>query len=680
MTSGFNSIRVRLMVTGGIILLLALGAMAGTSHYYANSYLTTSVDETAQSIASDYAGRVQAQINEIMLQLEATASTPQMRNIDDQNVLKQTMGDTLKRIGKLDQMTFVYLNGFSIRPNGTTAQLAEREYFKRVVSTKKSYVSEILVSVTTKKASAILCVPVLDNGVLKGVLTGTYSLEKMNDLVKDIKFKDTGHGFLLDETGMLIAHGSKPDYIGKLSLTKKEVNPELKLGQQSLDDRLVALSKTSVEQGQKMRGAFSFVDGVQHVATFMPIQLAGDKRWTLVVTAPEAEANQAMHNLKWIMMAIAAGFVILAALLVWFLSGKFVRPIIGVRNQAVWVARGDLQVEKLPYETQNDEIGELARSFNSMVGSLRDLVRQVQDQSQHVAASSEELTAIAEQSALATTQIATSVADIASGTDQQVRAVEGASAVIAKMSAGIGQVAASANSMTGVAEKAAQAAHTGGKSVSTAVGQMSNIEKTVTNSAQVVAKLGERSKEIGVIVDTISGIAGQTNLLALNAAIEAARAGEQGRGFAVVAEEVRKLAEQSEEAAKRIANLIGEIQGDTDKAVVAMSDGTREVKLGSEVVNSAGEAFKEIMSVVDQVSMQVKEISAAIQQMTSGSQQIVTSVQAIDKISKANVGQTQTVSAATQQQSASMEEIAASSQDLAKMAQQLQNIISRFKI
>ena len=158
------------------------------------------------------------------------------------------------------------------------------------------------------------------------------------------------------------------------------------------------------------------------------------------------------------------------------------------------------------------------------------------------------------------------------------------------------------------------------------------------------------------------------------------RAGEQGRGFAVVAEEVRKLAEQSEEAAKRIANLIGEIQGDTDKAVVAMSDGTREVKLGSEVVNSAGEAFKEIMSVVDQVSMQVKEISAAIQQMTSGSQQIVTSVQAIDKISKANVGQTQTVSAATQQQSASMEEIAASSQDLAKMAQQLQNIISRFKI
>ena len=84
--------------------------------------------------------------------------------------------------------------------------------------------------------------------------------------------------------------------------------------------------------------------------------------------------------------------------------------------------------------------------------------------------------------------------------------------------------------------------------------------QTVSRSAQVVTKLGENSKEIGQIVETISGIAGQTNLLALNAAIEAARAGEQGKGFAVVAEEVRKLAEQSKAAAERIANLIEGIQ------------------------------------------------------------------------------------------------------------------------
>ena len=272
------------------------------------------------------------------------------------------------------------------------------------------------------------------------------------------------------------------------------------------------------------------------------------------------------------------------------------------------------------------------------------------------------------------------ITDVANGAEAQLRATGETTSVVEHMSASIEQVAATANLVADQSAQAAQKADNGNQAVTRAVGQMTKIEQTVSASAQVVTVLGERSKEIGQIVETIAGIAGQTNLLALNAAIEAARAGEQGRGFAVVAEEVRKLAEESQKATERIASLIGAIQQDTQKAVVAMDEGTREVKLGATVVDEAGTAFSEIVALIDTVSAQIKEISTAITTMAEGSTQIVSSVQRIDQLSKEASGQSQNVSAATQEQSASMEEIASSSQSLANLAMELREAVSRFHV
>jgi len=220
----------------------------------------------------------------------------------------------------------------------------------------------------------------------------------------------------------------------------------------------------------------------------------------------------------------------------------------------------------------------------------------------------------------------------------------------------------------------------GGKAIETAVTQMNMIEATVAETSTKVSKLGERSQEIGQIVDTISAIASQTNLLALNAAIEAARAGEAGRGFAVVAEEVRKLVEQSQDAAKQITSLITEIQRETGETVISMQEGTKQVALGSQVVTQAGQSFKSIAGSVEKVTEQITGISEAIQLMATGSQQIVVSVREIGEISKSAAGETQNVSAATEEQSASMQEIAAASQALALMAEELQIAISVFKV
>jgi len=370
--------------------------------------------------------------------------------------------------------------------------------------------------------------------------------------------------------------------------------------------------------------------------------------------------------------------ILISAMIIYYVSQRIVKPIEKLAVAVQIVSTGDLTVV-IDVDSE-DEIGVLANSMRTMVLNVGLLIKQIAQTSEQVAAAAEELTANAEQSAQATTQVAATIVDVAQGAQKQASAVDATAAVVEQMTAGIQHVSGNVNAVSDMADKTTSAANQGNKAVDAAMNQMRSIETAVTSSAQVVEKLGERSKEIGQIVDTISGIAGQTNLLALNAAIEAARAGQQGRGFAVVAEEVRKLAEQSQDAAKQIASLISEIQTETNSAVSAMIVGTREVKVGAGVVNNAGQAFKEIVSFIGAVSSQIKEISAEIKQMASGSQQIVTSVRDIDQISRNAAEQTQTVSAATEEQAASMEEIAASSQSLARMAEEMQGAVRKFTI
>ncbi|WP_434749696.1 methyl-accepting chemotaxis protein [Paenibacillus amylolyticus] len=371
---------------------------------------------------------------------------------------------------------------------------------------------------------------------------------------------------------------------------------------------------------------------------------------------------------------------ILIGLAIAIIIGRVIsKPVQAVAHAAGRIAGGDLTGE--PIKVRNkDEIGEMAEAFNLMSVNLRTLIHQVNDGAERVAASSEELTASTEQTATANEQVATTMGEIAEGMDGQVRMVSEGFQTMNELATGFRQVA---ENTTVVSEQAAEASAqtiSGSESIRSAVGQMNSIKNTVSNLAGVIEELSKHSTNIVKMVDAISEISAQTNLLSLNAAIEAARAGEHGRGFQVVATEVRKLSEQSAQSAGEIVTLVSSMETGMKNAAHSMSMVSSEVQEGIQLVNQAGSTFDDIRTSVSGVAGQAQEVSASIEQMNAGVEQINASMKSIMEVTENAAAGTEEVSATTEEQLSAMQEIASAANDLSSMAEMLQQSVARFKV
>lgn len=355
------------------------------------------------------------------------------------------------------------------------------------------------------------------------------------------------------------------------------------------------------------------------------------------------------------------------------------KPIVAIAGAAEHIASGDLSIEDLRVNTE-DEIGDLARSFNQMKGNLRNLVQQIGISSDHVASSSEELTASSEQSSHVSEMVTMTIQEVSVNAEMQSRSVDESLQSIHDMSSGVQHIASKTKLTSSLTIETAQKAIDGNESIQLTVSQMESIQHTMHDLTSAVTEMEEQSKEIELIIDVISEIAAQTNLLSLNAALEASRAGEHGRGFAVVAAEVRKLAEQSSQSAGQIAELVAAINNRTQHVVTTTDAGVKKVSDGIQVAHTAGKLFEFIKQNIDDVSNQVQEISTASQQIAVNTEQVVQSIGLISDGSRTVSAESQNLAAATEEQLASMEEISSSASSLSTMAEELQDLVRKFKV
>ena len=396
------------------------------------------------------------------------------------------------------------------------------------------------------------------------------------------------------------------------------------------------------------------------------------------------------------------------------------------------IADGDLTVDVQP-QSEHDALG---HAFASMVENLRALIGSTGETAAGLVRRKESLALSADQAASATQEVANTTTQVAEGTSLQARSVEEingsvrglveaingvaqgareqeqgveeASRVSQHLASSAEELASSATEAAGGAREAADSAEGGARKVEETIAGIDRIKQTIDQASGEIARLGERSQEIGKIVAVIEDIAAQTNLLALNAAIEAARAGEQGRGFAVVADEVRQLAERVSSATQEIAELINGVQSGVDASVRAMEEGATEMDSGARVATEAGESLAQILEAAHSVATRIQSMAegstelreaggemarllegvrAVAEQSTEGAARMQEQASAVSDglgaiatVAEENSAATEQVSASAEEMTAQVEEVSAATHALGQIADELRAEVAKFRL
>ncbi|MDK2809114.1 MAG: methyl-accepting chemotaxis protein [Clostridiales bacterium] len=592
--------------------------------------------------------------------------------------------------------------------------LSDREYFKNCMRGEAA-VSDILISRNTGNRIEVIAVPIKKNGTVEGVLAVSINISYINSVLSNVKIGKNGYAFLIDKDGNFIYH------------------PDEKLIGTNLTDRNVPeLTNALSSMGAKESGEISYCyQGISKLDLYAPVG-----NWSLSINAVKAEYLAPVRTMLY--QSVIAGFVMLVlasfiTALNSYLSIKKIRRVQGIMQT---VTSGDLTAtieernllkcwelnnckkEECPayesddlkcwemkntlcggseqahviakldncksckvYQTsEGDELSQMGRNMGTMVAVIRSLVTNISKMSQKLTSASQELSSASEETTIAAEGIAERMEQMSEGSQNQSQHARQVNQSAYDMKESLTHTTSKIQKMSMDVDQVKDTAQNGCAGMEITILNMNRIEEQTKKVLDVMQFLLKQSEEIGRINELISTISEETNLLSLNAAIEAARAGENGKSFAVVADQIGKLADQSQESATGIKQLIDAITENIEHANQLMTQETDLVKSGIVSVEQSKDAFFDISEKIAVVSYEMNGVTDQVNSVTKESVTVANAMNKIVQIIGDSAMDIEEITATSQEQSSISEEISREAMELASLSENLMEAVKQFKI